>query len=282
MLKGKGLDVNRKIKKIGICIIIAIFISVSFGKLLENSQSNPFNKSEMAISNAFITVLATDTNVKHQNPYFYGKNSFILTAQAIYYGFSSLEVKGKVTIEGTLIKNYENGDLFKAKVNFLESQNIIYENEIPAYLTGDRVIFYFYVTGDKIYRVSPYIYDEEKGQLYVGLNNEWLLTYLLPTDQEIIENSVIVCQDEEIHIVDKHDIVSSVTQKNGKVEYSRREYNQSNSELHFHEEFVWEKGRGLVSYGSAYRVEADIFYLNGIEAAEEEVLVYGQNKGAGF
>ena len=265
MLKRKGLDVNLKIKKIGICIIIAIFISVSFGKLLENSQLNPFDSPEMAISNAFITVLAVDADVKHQNPYFYGKNSFILTAQAIYYGFSSLEVKAKVTIEGTLIKNYENGDLFKAKVNFLENKN-----EIPAYLTGDRVIFYFYVTDDKIYRVSPYVYDEEKGQLYVGLNNEWLLTYLLPTDQEVIENSVIVCQDEEIHMVDEYDIVSSITQKNGKVEYSRREYNQSNSELHFHEELVWEKGRGLVSYGSAYRVEADIFYLNRIEAAEEK------------
>ena len=186
-------------------MLMVIVVSFSFINLLENSQSKLFNKQDRAISNAFMTVLATDVEVKHENPYFYNKNFFILRAEAEFYSFASLEVKEKVMIEGTLIKNYEKGDLFKIKINFPEIQDINYENgtEIPTYLTGDRIIFYFYVMEDKIYRVSPYVYDEEKEQFYVGLNNEAVLIYLLPTDQAVIENSVIVCQDEEMQIVDE-------------------------------------------------------------------------------
>ena len=248
-------------------MIAGIFLFACSRRLFFYEQTSEQNELNIAVSSIFGTILSCDKEVKHQNPYFYDANLFSLSAEASYYSTISFDAKEKVNIEGKLIKNYENGDLFKLKIGFFEDQGLIYDNtyKTPIYLTGDRVVFYFYVTNEKIYLVNPYIYDERERQVYVGLNNEMLLTYLLSTDQKIIANSEIVCQDEKLDIVDEYGRAINIALKNGKVEYSRREYNQSNGELSFHEEFVWEKDKGLVSHGSAYRVEADILYLSGIE-----------------
>ena len=68
--------------------------------------------------------------------------------------------------------------------------------------------------------------------------------------------------------MDEYGGVTNITSKNEEVEYGRREYNQSNGELSFHEDFIWEKDKGLIFYGSAYRMEAEILYLNAIEEIE--------------
>ncbi len=268
--KGYRTDLNMKLKKTGILIIAGLVLSICSGKLLFDTQAYEHNELNIAILGVFQTILPGDKEVKHQNPYFYSQNTFNLSAEATYYSTVSYDAKEKVNIEGKLIKNYKTGDLFKLKIDFREDQGLIYDNtfKAPIQLTSDRVVFYFYVTNEKIYLVNPYIYNEQKKQVYIGLNNEMALTFFLPTDQKIIANSEIVCQEEILHVVDEYGGVTNITSKNEEVEYGRREYNQSNGELSFHEDFIWEKDKGLIFYGSAYRMEAEILYLNAIEEIE--------------
>lgn len=69
----------------------------------------------------------------------------------------------------------------------------------------------YYKTNEKIYLVNPYIYNEQKKQVYTGLNNEMVLTFFLPTAQKIIASSEIVCQEEILHVVDEHGRVTNIT-----------------------------------------------------------------------
>lgn len=258
-----------KIKKIKSGLIVGVVLVWGVTHVLFNSLPSFSNEPGFAVSSVFKCVLERDKEVRHLNSYFYNENSFELESAATYYsGFTSDTVKEKIIITGELLKNYENGDLFKLVIKLPELKGYFFNNNLyddPGYLIEDRVIFYFYVTTDKIYRVSPYVYDAQKNQIYKGLNNELLLIHLLSTDQAIVANSKIVCQNEEMHTIDEYGRIINIALENEKVKYERREYNQSSGELHFHEEFVWERDKGLVSYGSAYRVEAEILYLNAIE-----------------
>ena len=229
-----------KSKKIGILIIAGLVLSICSGKLLFDTQAYEHNELNIAILGVFQTILPGDKEVKHQNPYFYSQNTFNLSAEATYYSTVSYDAKEKVNIEGKLIKNYKTGDLFKLKIDFREDQGLIYDNtfKAPIQLTSDRVVFYFYVTNEKIYLVNPYIYNEQKKQVYIGLNNEMALTFFLPTDQKIIANSEIVCQEEILHVVDEYGGVTNITSKIEDVEYGCGEYNQSNGVLSFLVDFT--------------------------------------------
>lgn len=192
---------------------------------------------------------------KGNNPYFYTNDDVNLTATFTYRDLEEQIVRDG-TLNIKLVKNYENGDLFKLSVDDKE--------KIQECLSEDRLNVYFYVTEDEIYRLWPYIYqDEEVIRFY---NDDDLIVKYLDTDDKLIANGELVCCKESVP--DKLDWPESgshvdIIQQNDQVEYDRVDLN-ANGDRQFYERFIWEKGKGLVEFRSGFRVEADILYIENI------------------
>jgi hypothetical protein len=99
----------------------------------------------------------------------------------------------------------------------------------------------FYVQKDKIYRIEP---TEE------NLNK-------LKSHKEIPNDSVIVCQDEEIKDTLGND--EPGWHHYLKVDGDKREYHSYNNSVGtgYYESFIWEKDKGLINYRSGYGAERD-------------------------
>ena len=193
--------------------------------------------------------LPSCSSIPKNNPYFYGGDQVLLSANAEFYEVETHEEKS-VEIKVGLIKVYEQGSLYKFAVEPL------------GYLGAERVNIYFYVTNEKIYRIWSYIYqDEEVIEFY---NDDELIVKYLNTDEELVANGEIVCQLEEISEKTEDGISYSISIIGNQVMYSRRD-EQANGETGFYEWFTWEKGKGLVDYGSGFGLEGDILYLSEIE-----------------
>lgn len=106
---------------------------------------------------------------------------------------------------------------------------------------GERLnLGYFFVTEDKIYLIR-----------------EEILQWESLTKETLINIGTLVCQDEE-----KKDALASG--ESGWHEYIEADGNirkycgyNSLTETGYYEQFVWEKGTGLVKYKSGYGAEAD-------------------------
>ena len=193
--------------------------------------------------------------IKVNNPYFYTNDDVNLTATLTYRDLEEQIVRDG-TLNMKLVKNYENGDLYKLSVDDKE--------KIQECLSEDRLNVYFYVTEDEIYRLWSYIYqDEEVIRFY---NDDDLIVKYLDTDDKLIANGELVCCKESVP--DKLDWPESgshvdIIQQNDQVEYDRVDLN-ANGDRQFYERFIWEKGKGLVEFRSGFRVEADILYIENI------------------
>jgi hypothetical protein len=104
---------------------------------------------------------------------------------------------------------------------------------------------YFYVQKDKIYKIQP--------------TNENLSK--LKTNEELQNDSVIVCQDKEIKDTLGKDEPGfhHYLEVNG----DKREYHSYINQVStgYYESFTWEKGKGLVNYRSGYGAEKDSIEL---------------------
>lgn len=129
---------------------------------------------------------------------------------------------------------------------------------------------YLYVTEDKIYRVWSWIYQDDH---IISLNDTDFMVSVLDTDEKLIENSVIVCQMENVS-VDEEDGEGryrySIIREDNLITYNRSDM-QPNGERGFYEWFIWKEGEGLIEYGSGYRREADILYLYDIAIDTESL-----------
>ena len=193
------------------------------------------------------------------NPYFYENESVNLTATLTYYG-TDTEVVRDGTLEMKLVKNYENGDLFKLSV--------ANEENIQDCLGEDRLNTYFYVTDDKIYRLWAYIcQDEEVIRFY---NDDDLIVKYLDTDDKLIANGELVCCEEDVtdELQPKQGGVHvTISHPDNQTVYNRVELKEDGS-THYYESYVWEKGKGLVENRSGFRIEADILYIKNINQIE--------------
>lgn len=139
-----------------------------------------------------------------------------------------------------------------------------------SYLIEERLNMYLYVTEDKIYRVWSWIYQD--GHI-ISLNDTDFMVSVLDTDEKLIENSVIVCQMENVS-VDEEDGEGryrySIIREDNLITYNRYDM-QPNGERGFYEWFIWKEGEGLIEYGSGYRREADILYLYDIAIDTESL-----------
>lgn len=194
-----------------------------------------------------------------ENPYFFNKDYMYLKAKAKYEDIESAKFVGDVVhAEMYLVKEYEQGSVFKFAVEPLGT------------LTDERLNTYFYVTDDKIYRLFSYVYQDD--EVLTFYDNDELLTEVLDTDEKLINNGQIVCQDEEMKSELKEgdsEFHFSILKSENQISYSSCVITP-NGEVYYYESFVWEEGKGLIEFNSGYHAEREPLYLTEISEINEE------------
>lgn len=204
--------------------------------------------------------------VFEENPFFYSRGNTLLSADIKYEASETWDtINGELKIKR--LKRYDNGDLYKLSV----------EGITEGFLGPERKNIYLYVTPDEIYRLWSF-YRDENGQSITFYDNDSLLMETFDTDEKLIENGELVCcmerlEDElgkedlgenemgtPISEIGKH---FSIIPEGERITYSRYD-TKPNGETDFYENFVWERGKGLVEYRSGFRAEAEILYIENI------------------
>ena len=206
----------------------------------ENTQDTPSKDTE--ISDA-ITI--------EENPYFFNDDRVYLEAKAKYdNGIDSKFVEEFVCAEMRFIKQYEQGSVYKLVIEPLGA------------LTDERLNIYFYVTNSKIYRLWSYVYQDD----ITFYDDDELLVKVLDTDEKLINNGQIVCQNEKMQCELKEgdsEFHFAITKQGKQIQYSSYTITP-NGEVYYYENFIWEEGKGLIEFGSGYRAERDPLYLTEI------------------
>lgn len=126
----------------------------------------------------------------------------------------------------------------------------------------------FYVTPYKIYRVHDYFeQDGERIPISDLPNGVWDALRAWRTKEELIQNSDIVCQAEDMECAPEEGAAGTyvnIQREGNLVTCSRREMG-ADGNTGFHETFVWKEGGGLVEYRSGYGEETEDFGLERIE-----------------
>lgn len=205
--------------------------------------------------------------VFEENPFFYSRGNTILSADIKYEASETWDtITGKLKIKW--LKRYDNGDLYKLSVEGITEGN---------FLGPERKNIYLYVTPDEIYRLWSF-YRDENGQSITFYDNDSLLMETFDTDEKLIENGELVCCMERVEDeLGKEDLGEnemgtpiseigkhfSIIPEGERIAYSRYD-TKPNGETDFYENFVWERGKGLVEYRSGFRAEAEILYIENI------------------
>jgi hypothetical protein len=221
------------------------------------SQSETFNNSS--------TISATDKQtLKSRNEWFFESDSVYLSADVTTNCITAYESGNLSTPTKTQQSNVsvckvldmKNGSVYKLVIEPVE--------DLDGYLTEARLNMYFYVTSEKIYRIWSYV--NENNTLKEFYDNDQLLIQILDTEEKIINNSYLVCQQKDLPDsleeggVGMHKCIEI---KGNQIE-SRMWEVTDNGETNFYESFSWELDKGLITYRSGFRVERDILYLNNI------------------
>lgn len=210
--------------------------------LRENIQDTQFKNTE--ISNT-ITI--------GENSYFFNDNRVYLEAKAKYDdGIDSKFIEEFVCAEMRFIKQYEQGSVYKFVIEPLGT------------LTDERLNIYFYITNNKIYRLWSYVYQDNRAITFY--DDDELLVKVLDTDEKLINNGQIVCQDEEMQcelMEEELEFHFAINKQGKQIEYSSYTITP-NGRVYYYENFIWEEGKGLIEFGSGYRVERDPLYLTEI------------------
>lgn len=234
-----------------------------------------YEKKEVLYADCFLMI---DRNVRgnlnqamaklvfEENPFFYSRGNTSLSADIKYEASETWKtINGELQIKR--LKRYDNGDLYKLSVAGITE----------GFLGSERKNIYLYVTPDEIYRLWSF-YRDENGQSITFYDNDSLLMETFDTDEKLIENGELVCcmerlEDElgkkdlgenemgtPISEIGKH---FSIIPEGERITYSRYD-TKPNGETDFYENFVWERGKGLVEYRSGFRAEAEILYIENI------------------
>ena len=175
----------------------------------------------------------------------------IIEEEATDHSFFFDENVKEVTYEGSFLFDDIIQKEVKLSVNpcYVFDDGSLYELQIQPVegIPDERLhLGYFYIEQDKIYRLQI-----AKGDIDS-----------IKTREQAIENAVIVCQDEAMK--------DTLGEEEGGWHQSieayedQREYHFYNNqnETGFYETFIWQKGKGLISYRSGYGAERDAIELN--------------------
>ena len=167
--------------------------------------------------------------------------------QFFFQDFSSNnEYNGIVEIDGDLIKG-----IFNCEINDLgEYRNgkvykLIFTAETVKSIE-DFNLGYFYVEGDKIYKINSTSVSKE----------------MLKNNKELLYDSVIVCQNKEV--VDELDESEAGIHEYILLYGDTCEYKYYNNQVEtgYYENIIWKRGVGLVSYRSGYGAERELIEFN--------------------
>lgn len=201
------------------------------------------------------------------NPYFYDKEEIWLKANADYDahltepGYPHKEIDLRIS----LVKAFEAGSLYHM---YIDAEAALEDLAISD--PESRLNIYFYVTEDKIYRLWSWMIEDDTVHTFYD-DDEALLTYL-DTEEKIIANSELVCQEEKLaqDTENGNQTIHACIEKVGnQVIYSRYD-EKVNGDPDYQEAFQWEEGKGLVYYGSQFSVGRDLLYLSNIREVTEE------------
>lgn len=198
------------------------------------------------------TTIEEGGNIPFPNPYFYNQNHIILKAE-YYEDWGNLR-NNAVDMQVSFVKSYEQGNVYKFTIDV--------EPDFQSYFSGENMNIYFYVTEDKIYRLRPYVQPQPNGETYYFYDDDELLIQMLDTDEKVMNNGEIVCQEEE---TGKE--YSSIKVNGDQITYSLHEI-KVNGEDGYKEIFVWEKGKGLIEYGVGFGLQPYAVYLAEISDIE--------------
>lgn len=259
------------IRKISAYILMVCWIVTAFGcgtshtDARDEKEVNVRAEDKNKVRNMQTDLIAEELDETIlNNPYFFREDYVALTARANY--FVDPLVEENIHLSMYKVHVYERGTVYK-----LETDHV-------GYLSEERWNIYFYVTEDKIYRFWPYVYQD--GQYITFYDDDGLLVSILDTDEKLVENSVIVCQAENI-LVDEEDgggrYRFRISKEDDLITYSRSDV-QPNGERGFYEWFIWKEGEGLIEYGSGYKAETDFLYLYDIAIDTEKLFAEHSNK----
>lgn len=237
---------RKTMKKIYVILGLALHLFfTNYEKIVsqENIQDTQFKGTEIS-----------NTIANEENSYFFNDDHVYLKAKAKYDDVTGSKFAEETACaEMRFIKQYEQGSVYKFVIEPLGA------------LTDERLNIYFYVTNNKIYRLWSYVYQDDK--VITFYNDDELLVKVLDTDEKLINNGQIVCQEEEVQdeLRGEDSEFHFAIKKCGKqqIEYSSCSIT-SNGEIYYYENFKWEKGKGLIEFCSGYRAEREPLYLTEI------------------
>lgn len=222
-------------KKALVIIFAIVLIVISF--IIANNISN--DKNESNYDNNSKISSQTDTKITDKeivNPYFFTN---YISAQS-YKGkflFDDI-IEQDVTLNINELANFKNGKLYELKLDSIEGIN------------AERLnLGYFYVQEDTIYKIAPTEQNLD----------------ILKSNEELPEDSIIVCQDTEIKdsLDDNERGFHHYLDVNGDERESHSYNNQVSTG--YYESFTWKKDIGLTNYRSGYGAENDSIVLQLIE-----------------
>ena len=196
--------------------------------------------SESGIENMEMNSFVLDWKKnENENPYFYNREQASLQVHAEYHNGTEF-VDEIADAEIYRVKIYERGCVYRMIVYIEPFMSSWY------FKSGEPLNIYFYVTADKIYRILPYAQPELGGRSIDLYDDDNLLTETLDTDEKLQNNSIVVCQEEELQ-----QEYSSITKDGNKITYYLSE-TKVNGEPGGEDLFVWEQGKGLVEFGTGF------------------------------
>lgn len=229
------------------------------------------------INEQSVTEEKVSIEIDTDNPYFFHQS--LLTASAKYFSITEgKEIEETINAEVSLVKTYEEGDVYKFTIDLVSDYFSTWYIQ-----GGEPISMYFYVTADKIYLISRYVQAEPDGFDQYFWGGDELITEIFDTDERLVNNSIIVCQEEEIKDnAETGQYFISTNNKENEHYFISQNGNQifcyyyqlkANGDLLYRDKFLWEKGKGLVVYLTGYGVGDYDIYLDGITGgglAEQE------------
>ena len=216
-------------------------------------------------------------DIDTDNPYFFQQS--LLTVSAKYFSIAEgKEIEESANAEVSFVKSYEEGDVYKFTIDITSDYFSTW------YIQGGEPInIFFYVTPDKIYLISRFVQTEPGGTVRYFFGGDELITEILDTDEKLVNNSLIVCQEEEVEDntgIEQYSMSTNNKEnehysisKNGNQIFCYYYQLKVNGDLLYRDKFLWEKGKGLVVYLTGYGVgDYDIYldFITGIGQTVQE------------
>ena len=171
-----------------------------------------------------------------QNPFFFNSGTTRVQYEGRYILYDVIEQPFFLNI--IHLENFKNGTLYVLLLDRLRVSDPM--DQLPA---GRQNLGYFYVTKDKIYKMSDY-------ETFSAAKHTEVINSISKNEKDFIKKCQLVCQDKAT--ADKPD-------KDGWHEYIEvegdkrrfRQYNDGGGST-WYERIVWQKGKGIIFYRSGY------------------------------